>query len=86
MGVNGAGDAVADFDVQLGDNVLGVNASLADIPDSGALDHVPHSEPLDGLILSYSARAVGATHEGDVATTLLVTAAISSFLGHVECR
>ena len=86
MGVDGAGDAVADFDVQLGDNVLRVNASLADIPNRGALDHVPHSEPLDGLVLAYSARAIGATHEGDVATALLVTAAISSFLGHVECR
>lgn len=58
-----------------------VDAGLADITDGGTLDHVPHSEPLDSLVLADAARAVRAAHEGDVATSLLVTAAISSFLG-----
>ncbi len=29
-----------------------VDASLADISDSSTLDHVPHGEPLDGLVLA----------------------------------
>jgi hypothetical protein len=58
-----------------------VNTSFADIPNGSTLNHVPHCETLDGLVLSNAARAVGATHEGDMATSLLVAAAISSFLG-----
>ena len=61
-----------------------VDASLADISDSSTLDHVPHGESLDGLILAHAARAVRAAHVGDVATSLLVAAAISSFLGLAE--
>ena len=56
-----------------------VDAGLADITNSGTLNHVPHGEPLDRLILGDAARAVRAAHEGDVATSLLVAAAISSF-------
>lgn len=55
-----------------------VDAGFADVSDSGALNHVPHCEPLDGLVLSDAARAVGAAHENDMATSLLVAAAISS--------
>lgn len=81
MGVNGAGNAVRDFDVQLGDSVLRVDTGLADISNSGALDHVPHCEPLDRLVLGDAARAVGASDEPDVATSLFVASAGSSFLG-----
>jgi len=57
-----------------------VDASLANITNSCALDHVPHSESLDGFVFADTSRAVGAAHKGGVATAFLVTAAISSFL------
>jgi hypothetical protein len=58
-----------------------VDAGLADITDGCALDHVPHSEPLDSLVLGDAARAIRAAHESDMAAPLLVPPAISSFLG-----
>lgn len=58
----------------------GVNASLADISNSSTLHHVPHSEPLDRLVLGDAARAVGATDEGNMATTLLVATTGASLL------
>jgi len=57
-----------------------VHAGIADIPNSCTLDHVPHCKALDRLVLRNAARAVGATHEVDLATALPVAAAISSFL------
>lgn len=103
MRVDGARDAVCDFDVELGDHVLyskrdssrsgdslkqkehnkhtRVDGSLADITNSGRLDHVPDGEPLDGLVLSHSPRAVRAADEDNMATSLLVTAAGTSLLG-----
>ena len=58
-----------------------VDTGLADITDSRALNHVPHSETLDGLVLADASRAVGAADEVDVATALLVASVISSLLG-----
>lgn len=59
----------------------GVDASLVDIPNGGTLDHVPHGEALDSLVLANTARAVGAANKFNVAAALLVATAISSFLG-----
>ena len=58
-----------------------VDRSLADIRNSSALYHVPHSEPLDSFVLLHATRAVGAAEVDNVATTLLVASAISSFCG-----
>jgi hypothetical protein len=58
-----------------------INGSLADISNSSALHHVPHSETLDSFILWDSTRAVGTAKENDMATALFVAATISSFLG-----
>jgi hypothetical protein len=58
-----------------------VDRSLADIPHCSALNHVPHRESFDSLILRDCARAVRAAEEGNVSTAFLVSAAISSFLG-----
>ena len=58
-----------------------INGSLADISNSSALHHVPHSETLDSFILWDSTRAVGTAKENDMATALLVATTISSFLG-----
>ena len=56
-----------------------VNAGCADVTNSGALNHIPDSESLDGLVLGYTSRAVAAAHKLDMATASLVAAAISSF-------
>jgi hypothetical protein len=58
-----------------------VDAGLADVPNRRALNHVPHCEAFDGLVFSNGTRTVGTAHEADMATTLLVTTSISSFLG-----
>lgn len=62
-------------------NLTWVDTGFTDISDGRALNHVPHCEALDGLIFCDATRAVRATNKSDVATTLLVAAAISSFLG-----
>ncbi len=61
--------------------LTGVDTGLADITNGSALDHVPHGETLDGLVLSNDTRAVGAADDGNVATALLVASIISSLLG-----
>lgn len=57
-----------------------VNTSLANIPNGGTLYHIPHSVALDSFVFANATRAIRAAHKCDVATTLLVAAAISSFL------
>lgn len=57
-----------------------VHAGIADIPNSCTLDHVPHCESFDSLVLGNTTRTIGATHEVDLATAFPVAAAISSFL------
>jgi len=91
MQVNCTWDTVRDFDVKFWDNVFWVpqgqrqwmpgigwkertrvHAGFTNIPDSSTFNHVPHCKALDGLSFP--------THKGDVATSCLVVATISSFL------
>lgn len=51
-----------------------VDGSLGQVTDSGSLNNVADSESLDGLVLRDSAGAVGASHECNVASAVLVTA------------
>ena len=44
--------------------------------DGSGFDHVPYGESLDGFVLWRASRAVGAADGLNMATTLLVTAAI----------
>ena len=64
-----------------GQRLTWVDTGLADITDGCALNHVPHGETLDGLVLCDATRAVGATNKSYVATALLVAAIASSLLG-----
>jgi len=80
--VDGASNTIVDFDVEFWQDVFRVNAGLRDIPHSGTLDHVPHGKPLDGLVLRGAPRAIRASDELDMATAVLVTTIISSFLSH----
>jgi hypothetical protein len=58
-----------------------INASFANITNSSTFNHISHCEAFDSLVFRNAARAIGAAHEGNMSTTLLVTTAISSFLG-----
>ena len=74
VGVDGARDTVDHLDVQLGQRVLLVDRSLGQIADGSSLNNVAHSEALDRLVLGDGARAVRASHKGDVASAGLVAA------------
>lgn len=76
MGVDGTRDTVDDLDVELGESVLGVDGGVRDVTDGSSLYDVSDSEPLDGLVLRDSSRAVGASHKGDVSSSVLVSAAV----------
>jgi len=82
LAVDGAGDAVLELQVHLGDSVLGEDGRITDITDRGRLDHVADSESLDGLVLGGASRAVGATDGLDVTATGLVASVGSSLLNH----
>jgi hypothetical protein len=80
LSVDGAGDAVLELQVHLGDGVFWIDRGLGDITDSGRLDHVPYGESLDCLVLWSASRAVGATDRVDVTTTLLVASATAGII------
>ena len=82
--MDGAGDAVRDLEVHLGDVVVRDRGGLAQVTDGGLLDHVAHDEALDCLVLRGLLRAVAATHGGGVSTALLVTSVVASLDGHFE--
>jgi len=86
MRVDSAGDTVRNFDVKLGEGVFIIYGGGAQITNSSTLDHVTDSEALDGLVLGHTSGAVTASHKLDMATTRLVSAAISSFCRLVFCR
>lgn len=80
--VNGAGDAVVKLDVKLGQDVLAVDGSVADITDSSRLNHVTDGEALDSLVLGDHAEAVDAANGADVSASLLVASVGGSLLDH----
>jgi len=80
--VDGAGDAVLELQVHLGDSVLREDGGIGYITDGGRLDHVPDGESLYCLVLGCASRAVGAADRLDVAAALLVAAVGSAFLNH----
>merc|ERR1719163_1856835 len=56
--VDGAGDAVLQLHVELGEREGAVDAGIADITLGRGVDHVAHLEALDGLILGHAPTAV----------------------------
>merc|ERR1712227_1022709 len=83
LAVDGAGDAVLELEVHLGDRVLSEDGSVRDVTDGGGLDHVADGESLDGLVLRSASRAVGATDRLDVAPAVLVAAVGRALLDHL---
>ena len=83
LGVDSAAHTVGQLGVQLGQLVLGVHTRVGDVPHGGSLHDVPDHELLDGLVLGAGLGAVGAPHELDVATTVLVAAVVTALGGHL---
>lgn len=55
LGVDGARDAVRKTDVELGEDVLGVDRGVREVTDGSGLNHVLDGVALDGLVLIWSA-------------------------------
>lgn len=81
--VDGAGDAVGELDVELGEGVLCVDGGVGQVTDSGGLNDVADGEALDGLVLGDGTSAVAAADKADVAAAVLVAASV---LGEREKR
>merc|ERR1711962_1394576 len=60
LGVDGAGDAVVQLGVELGEGVSLVDAVVGDVPDGRGLHNVPDDELADGLVIGAGLGAVGA--------------------------
>ena len=80
--MDGAAHTVGQLGVQLGQLVLGVHAGVGDVSHGGGLHDVPDDELLDGLVLGAGLGAVGAPHELNMATAVLVTSSVPPFRGH----
>ena len=84
LGVDGAGDAVVQLGVELGQLVRGIDGGLRDVSDGGGLDDVPDDELADGLVLGASPGAVGAPDVVGVAAAVLGPACVASLDRHLE--
>jgi len=80
--VNSATNAVLLLNVQFWQDIAFIDGSFGKIPNGGLLNDVLLQESLHGLVLWTASGAVGATDRLDVATSVLVTSIVSSFLGH----
>ena len=83
-GVDGAGYAVVELDVNLGHLEVGLVVGIVflDISLGGGIHHVSLLEALDGLVLGDDSSAVGAAHSIRVALVLLVSSVVSSLGWH----
>ena len=81
--MDSAAHAVGQLSIQLGQLVLGVDTGVGDISHGGGLHNVPDDELLDGLVLGARLGAVGASHELDMATTVLVPAVVTALGSHL---
>jgi hypothetical protein len=69
------------LDVELWEDVFIVDGCFCDVTDSGLFNDVGHLEPLDCLVLWACSGAVITSDEFVVASTVLVTAVVSTLLG-----
>ena len=76
-------DAVEHLDVELGEGVVLVGGSLADVTEGGGIDNVTDDEPLDGLVLGDGLSGGNAPDTLDVSPSLLVTSVSPSFDSHI---
>ena len=84
--VDSTGDAVLHLNVELRKGVVGNDRSFLDISLGGTIDKISDVESLDGLILTNTTVAVGATDSLDMATAFLGTTSVSSLKTHLIIR
>jgi hypothetical protein len=82
-GVDGAGDAVLHFDVELGDDVGFEGSVLLEVLLGGCVDDVPDGEALDCLVLRTESAAVDTDDGLHKSSVVLVATVVSTLDGHV---
>ena len=82
-GVDGAGDAVLHFDVELGDNVGLEGSVLLEVILGRGVNDVSDSEALDGFILGAESAAVDTDDGLHESSVVLVSTVVSALDGHV---
>ena len=82
--MDGSLDAVEHLDVKLGESIVLVGGSLADVTEGGGIDNVADDKPLDGLVLRDGLSGGNAPDTLDVSPSLLVTSVSPSFDSHFE--
>lgn len=80
--VDGAGDAVVELDVELGQLVVVDDAGLVEIAQRGLVDDVAHGEALDGLVLGGLAAAAVAHDQTGVVATVAVATVVATLHSH----
>ncbi len=81
-GVDGAGDAVLHFDVELGDDVGLEGSVLLEVLLGGGIDDVPDGEALDGLVLGAESSAVDADDGLNESSVVFVSSVVSTLDRH----
>jgi len=82
LGVDGAGHAVVQLGVQLGQSVHIVDGSVRDVSDGCGFDDVTDHKFLDRLVLRGASSTVGASDRLDVSSALLGSSVVATFLSH----
>lgn len=83
LAMDGAGDAVVELDVELGELVLVDDAGLVEIAQGALVDDVTHGEALDGLVLRRLAAAPVAHDQVRVVAAVAVTPVVAALHSHV---
>jgi hypothetical protein len=79
-------DAVVHLNVKLGERIVLVSGSLANISQRGSIDNVSNDESLDGLVLGNSLSGGHAADTLHVASTFLVSSVSPSLNSHDSKR
>lgn len=79
--MNGAGDTVVKFGIQLGQLIRLVKTSLCYVPHGSSLNNITNDKLLDGLVLRNTASTIGTADWIYMATTMFGTSTVSTFAG-----
>lgn len=80
--MDGATDAVMQFDIDLGKDILLVDGLFTNISQGCCFYYISNDKLLDGFVFGHTTGTVGTSEEFYVSTSVLVTSSITPFLGH----
>ncbi|KAI0567143.1 40S ribosomal protein S26 [Gracilaria domingensis] len=83
--MHGAGDAIVELDIELGELIIIDDASVVEIAKRRLVHDVTNGETLDGLVLGRLAATAVAVDETGVIAAMTVPAVISALHGHFCC-